>query len=64
MRRVDLLDQLDLGLLEEAVQLLDVGLVEIDLGERGGDLGVGQHAGLLALGDEDLDLLEFLQFGY
>ena len=29
--RVDLLDQLDLGLLEEAVQLLDVGLVEVDL---------------------------------
>ena len=28
--RVDLLDELDLGLLEEAVQLLDVGLVEVD----------------------------------
>ena len=32
--RVDVLDELDLGLLEEAVQLLDVGLVEIELGRR------------------------------
>ena len=39
VRRVDLLDELDLRLLEEAVQLLDVGLVEIDLGDRGRDLG-------------------------
>ena len=31
--RVDLLDELDLRLLEEAVQLLDVGLVEIELGD-------------------------------
>ena len=30
-RRVDLLDQLDLRALEERVQLLDVGLVEVDL---------------------------------
>ena len=30
-RRVDLLDELDLGLLEEPVQLLDVGLVQVDL---------------------------------
>ena len=31
-RRVDVLDELDLGLLEEAVQLLDVGLVQVELG--------------------------------
>ena len=43
MRRV-VLDQLDLGLLEVAVQLLDVALVELDLGQRHGDLGVGQHS--------------------
>ena len=47
--RVDLLDELDLRLLEEAVQLLDVGLVEIDLGDRVSDLGVRQHADLLPL---------------
>ena len=51
--RVDLLDQLDLGLLEVAVQLLDVALVELDLGERRRDLGVRQHAGRCALGDEE-----------
>ena len=32
--------------------------------ESGGDLGVGQHAGRLALDDEELYLLELLQFGY
>ena len=62
--RVDLLDELDLGALEEGVELFDVGLVEIDLGDRGGDLGVREHAGVLALGDEPLDLFEFLQFDY
>ena len=51
-------------LLEEAVQLLDVGLVEVELGDRVGDLGVREHADLLALGDEALDLFEFLQFYY
>ena len=30
----------------------------------GGDLGVRQDADLLALRDEELDLLEFLKFGY
>src|SRR3954465_5257446 len=62
--RIDLLDKLDLRLLEEPVQILDVGLVEIDLGERPGDLRVGQHARRRALGDEELYLLEFLQFHY
>ena len=45
------------------MQLLDVGLVEVELGDRAGDLGVGEHAELLAL-DEALDLFEFLQFRY
>ena len=63
-RRVDLLDELDLCALEEAVQLLDVGLVEIDLGDRRGDLGEREDADLLALGQEALDLFEFLQFDY
>jgi hypothetical protein len=62
--RVDLLDELDLGPLEEAVQLLDVGLVEIELRDRGGDLGEREHADLLALRQQVLDLFELLQFDY
>ena len=58
------LDELDLRLLEEAVQVLDVRLVEVDLRERRGDLGVGQHARCVALGDEELYLLELLKFPY
>ncbi|MEJ7717034.1 MAG: hypothetical protein WKF31_03370 [Thermoleophilaceae bacterium] len=59
-RRVDVLDQLDLRLLQVGVKVLDVGLVELDLREGDRDLGVGEHAGLLAPRDEDLDLLELL----
>ena len=64
VRRVDLLDQLDLGLLEEGVQVLDVRLVEVDLGQGGRDFGVRQDAGMRALRNEELDFFEFLQFGY
>ena len=46
------------------MQILDVALVEIDLGERCGHLGVCQYAGCLPLRDEELDLLEFLKFSY
>jgi hypothetical protein len=49
-RRVDVLDELDLGALEEAVQLLHVGLVHVELGHGALNLGVGEHADLLALG--------------
>src|SRR3954452_1891604 len=59
-RRIDLLHELDLRTLEERVELLDVSLVEIDLGHGGGDLGVRQHAGLRPLRDQSLDLFEFL----
>ena len=45
-------------------ELLDVGLVEIDLRDGAGDLGVREHAHLLALGEEALDLFEFLKFHY
>src|SRR5215217_222220 len=62
--RIDVLDQLDLRLHEEAVQLLDVGLVEIELGDRVGDLGVREHADLLALRHQALDLFELLHFHY
>src|SRR5215207_6168841 len=59
--RIDLLDDLDLGLLEEAVELLDVRLVEIDLGDGGLDLGKRQDAHLLPLQEQTLDLFELLQ---
>ena len=59
--RVDLLDQLDLGALEERVQLLDVRLVEVHLGQRGRDLGEREDADLLTLEDQPLDFFEFLQ---
>ena len=59
---LEVLDDLDLGLLQEAVEILDVGLVEIDLRHCVGDLGEGQNALLLALGDETLDLVEFVKF--
>ncbi len=63
-RRVDLLDELDLGFLEEAVQLFDVGLVEVELGHRLGYLRVGEHSDLLALGEQALDLIQLLQLDY
>ncbi len=45
--RVHVLDELDPRLLEVPVKVLDVGLVEIDLGHRRGDVAEGQHAKLL-----------------
>ena len=61
---VDFLDQLDLRALEEAVQLLDVGFVEAELGRGGRDLGVCEHADLLAACDQTLDLFKLLKFRY
>ena len=46
------------------MQVLDVALVELDLGQRGGDLGVREHAGGLPLGQEQLYLFELLKFAY
>src|SRR5690349_11647445 len=60
-RGIDLLDELDLGALEERVQLLDVRLVDIDFRERGRDLGEREDAHLLTLEDQALDFFEFLQ---
>src|SRR4051812_941691 len=60
-RRIDLLDQLDLLGLEEGGELLHVRLVEIELRCGLLDLGVGEHAELLTLGEKPLDLFEFLQ---
>ena len=46
------------------MQLLYVGLVEVELRHRAGDLGERQDAELLAARDEALDLFEFLQVRY
>src|SRR3954449_5474291 len=62
--RVDLLDELDLGPLEEAVELLHVRLVHVELGDRGGDLGEGEHTHRLPLEEQPLHLFEFLQINY
>src|SRR3954465_9571407 len=59
--RIDLFDQLDLLRLEERGELLEIGLVEVQLRCGLLDLGVGEHAELLSLGQQALDLFEFLQ---
>ena len=64
VRRIDLLDQLDLAALEQVVQLLDVGFVEVELGRGGRDLGVCEHADLLPASDQTLDLFKLLKFRY
>jgi len=46
------------------VQLLDVGLVQIEIGGRDRDLREGQHSHLLALGEQRLDLVQLLQFDH
>jgi len=43
------------------VEILDVGLVEIDLRNRRGDVAEGQHAQLLAPVDQPFYLLELLK---
>ena len=57
--RRGVIDQLDLAPLEEAVQLLDVGLVEVELGDCRRYLTIGQRAELPAAGDQRPDLFEF-----
>ncbi len=44
------------------MQLLDVGFVEIEFGRDGLDLGVCEHADLLAACDQTLDLFKFVKF--
>ena len=58
---IDVVDHLHALALEVAVELLDVALVDLDLGQRLSDLAVGDHALGLALGDEVLDLFELLK---
>jgi hypothetical protein len=53
------IDQLDLTPLEEAVQLLDIGLVEVELGDGRRYLTISQRAELPSAGDQRPDLFEF-----
>jgi hypothetical protein len=46
------------------VEVLDVRLVQVQLGHGGRDLGIREDADLRPLGEEALDLFEFLQFHY
>src|SRR5690242_9549370 len=64
LSRVEVLDQLDAVLLEVAVEVLDVRLVELDLGNGAGDVTEGQHAQLLALRDQCLHLFKLLDLRY
>ena len=59
--RIDLLDQLDLAALKDAVQLLDVRVLEVELDSGGRDLGVREHADLKPACDQALDLLKLLK---
>ena len=60
-RRIDLLDQLDRRPLQEAVQLFDVCLVEIELRDRPGNLGESQDPELLTAIHQPLDLIKLLK---
>jgi hypothetical protein len=60
-RRIDLLDQLDRRPLQEAVQLLDVRLVEIELRDRPGNLGESQDPELPPAIHQPLDLIKLLK---
>ena len=64
LRRVHVLDELDPRLLEVPVKVLDVGLVQIDLGHRRGDVAEGQHPELLPAGDQAFYLLKLLKLCY
>ena len=59
---LQVLDQLYFRLLEEAVELLDLGLVQVNLRDCVGDFVVREDALLLTLGYETLDLFQFVQF--
>jgi hypothetical protein len=46
------------------VQLFDVGLVEVDLRDRGRDLGEGENAHLLPLEEQALHFFKLLEIHY
>ena len=52
---------LDAALLQMSVEALDVGLLELDLRDRRGDVAEREHAQLLAARDQALHLLELLE---
>jgi hypothetical protein len=47
-----------------AVEVLDVGLVEVDLRDGCGDVAESKHAELLTAVDQPFDLLELLKLSY
>ena len=47
---------------EQVVQLLDVGVLEAELGRGGRNLGVRDHADLQPASDQRLDLFQLLKF--
>ena len=46
------------------MELLHVRLVHVELGDRGRDLGEGEHTHRLPLEEQALYLFEFLQINY
>ena len=57
LTRLEVFDQLYFRLLEEAVELLDIGLVQVNLRDCVGDFVIREDALLLTLGYEALDLI-------
>ena len=58
------LDELDARFLEVPVEILDIGLVKIHLGDSRGNVAEGQHAELLTPVHEVFDLLQLLKLCY
>ena len=61
---IDFFDQLDLAALEQGVQGLDVGVVEVEVDGAVHDLGVGEHADLAAASNQAPDLLTVPKLSY
>ena len=59
-RWVELLDQVDSRPLKDAMQILSIGLIQIDVGRRGRDLDVREHADPPAARDQSLYLVKLL----
>src|SRR5439155_24333166 len=59
--RVVVLDELDLGALQDEVDLLDIALFELDFGKRRRHLSEGEDACFQPLLDEELYLVKFVK---
>jgi hypothetical protein len=60
-RGIDLLNQLDLAALKDPVQLLDIGLLEAELGCGARNLGVSEHSDLKPARDQIPDVFQLLE---